>query len=193
MVDMDIESAILQRRAVYPTLYSGEIVPEDVLEKMLELANWAPTHKNTEPWRFKVYSGESKIRLLDQCKRCYIQETSAEIFNQRKLEKIESRKASVSHVIAICMKRNKHLLPEFEEISSVAMAVQNMWLFLGSTQRYGGYWSTPPYTFGDEFASFLHLKEDEKCLGLFYVGTLKKDILLPKGVRGDWRNKVGFI
>ncbi|MGB0850345.1 MAG: nitroreductase family protein, partial [Bacteroidia bacterium] len=44
---MNVEEAIKSRRAVYPKQFSGEKVPEEVIEKMLELANWAPTHKNT--------------------------------------------------------------------------------------------------------------------------------------------------
>ena len=72
------------------------------------------------------------------------------------------------------------------------MAVQNMWLCLSSTKKYGGYWSTPGYALGDEFAAFLHLEEDEKCLGLFYVGTIAEDVILPEGVRGDWKEKVRF-
>ncbi|NNJ56036.1 MAG: nitroreductase [Bacteroidia bacterium] len=189
---MDIKSVIVNRRAVYPTLFSGEEVESNVIDKMLELANWAPTHKNSEPWRFKVYSKKAKNRLLDQCKHCYIQETNGETFNHHKVKKIEERKTSVSHIIAICMERNEHLLPEFEEIASVAMAVQNMWLYLASTQKYGGYWSTPNYALGEEFSGFLNLAKDERCLGLFYIGTIKKDILLPKGVRGDWQEKVDY-
>ena len=189
---MDIESAIKNRRAIYPTMYSGELVGEEIIHKMLECANWAPTHKNTEPWRFKVFSGKAKNRLLDQCKQCYVQETTGDTFNHNKIKKIEERKITVSQIVVICMKRNEHLLPEFEEVASVAMAVQNMWLYLASTQKYGGYWRTPNYSLDEEFASFLHLGEDEKCLGLFYVGTIKKDILLPKGVRGEWQDKVDY-
>ena len=139
-----------------------------------------------------MYSGESKNRLIEHGKQCYVQETKGEMFSHHKLSKMEDRKTSVSHILAICMKRSEEILPEFEEIASVAMAVQNMWLYLSSTKKYGGYWSTPSYSLGTEFSAFLHLDNDEKCLGLFYVGTLKNDFLFPKGVRGDWKEKVEY-
>ena len=192
MVDRDIEFVIENRRSIYPVLFSGEEVKTNVIDRMLELANWAPTHRNTEPWRFKVFSGKAKNALLDQCKQCYIQGTASDRFNPQKVQQIEDRKGLVSHMIAICMKRNEFLLPEFEEIASVAMAVQNMWLYLASTPNYGGYWSTPSYALEDEFASFLQLEEDERCMGLFYVGTIREDILKPKGFRGDWKDKVEY-
>jgi nitroreductase len=188
---MKLEEAITYRRSGFPKLMSGEKVPTEIINKMLELANWAPTHRNSEPWRFKVYSGASMHELLNLCKECYVKGTPAEKFNSIKLEKIEERKSQISHIVAICMQRHE-VVPEWEEIAATAMAVQNMWLYLASTQKYGGYWSTPGYALGDDFKAFLHLKEDERCLGLFYVGTISYDVVLPDGRRGDWKDKVIF-
>ena len=186
---MKLEELITGRRAVYPKQMNGEIVPAEVVEKMLEMANWAPTHRHTEPWRFKVYEGTGRDKLLDLCKDCYVRETEAEKFNAQKINKMDERKEQVSHIVAVCMKRNE-ILPEWEEIASTAMAVQNMWLYLASTEKYGGYWSSPAYAMGDEFRKFLKLEDDERCLGLFYVGTIADDVVLPDGKRGDWREKV---
>ncbi|MGB0849600.1 MAG: nitroreductase family protein, partial [Bacteroidia bacterium] len=161
-------------------------------EKMLELANWAPTHKNTEPWRFRVFLDKPMNNLLDLCKECYIRETPAERFNTAKLESIDNRKTLVSHIVAICMDRDQSEvpIPEFEEIASTAMAVQNMWLFLSSTKKYGGYWSSPKYALGEEFREFLKLKESERCLGIFYIGTVSAELAQSSGRRGDWKDKV---
>ena len=188
---MKLEDVISLRRAVYPKQMNGEALPHEIVDKMLEMANWAPTHRHTEPWRFKVYGGKSKGRLIDQCKSCYVRETPAEKYSSVKIEKLEKRKEQVSHVIAICMQRS-HIILEFEEVAATAMAVQNMWLYLTSTKKYGGYWSTPGYALGDDFRAFLKLEDDERCLGLFYVGTIAEDVILPEGVRGEWGEKVRF-
>ena len=188
---MKLEDVISLRRAVYPKQMNGEALPHEIVDKMLEMANWAPTHRHTEPWRFKVYGGKSKDRLIDQCKSCYVRETPAEKYSSVKIEKLEKRKEQVSHVIAICMQRSRIIL-EFEEVAATAMAVQNMWLYLTSTKKYGGYWSTPGYALGDDFRAFLKLEDDERCLGLFYVGTIAEDVILPEGVRGEWGEKVRF-
>lgn len=188
---MPLEEVIRRRRAIFPKQMSGESVPQEVIDKMLELANWAPTHRNTEPWRFKVYSCESMNSLLDLCKDCYVKTTPAEKFKSIKLEKIEERKSQVSHIVVICMKRNE-IIPEWEEIAATSMAVQNMWLALSEFGNYGGYWSSPAYAMGDDFRAFLNLEDDERCLGLFYVGTVADDAVRAKGRRGDWREKVEF-
>ena len=191
---MSLEQIIKGRRSIFPKQMSGESVPQSVIDKMLELANWAPTHRNTEPWRFKVYSGESMNALLDLCKDCYVKTTPSEKFKSIKLEKIDERKEQVSHIVAICMNRNENnsLVPEWEEIAATAMAVQNMWLALSETNKYGGYWSSPAYAMGDDFRKFLKLERDERCLGLFYVGAIAEDAVRGEGRRGKWKEKVRF-
>ena len=60
-----IEEIIKNRRAVFPAQYNSEEISKETIEKILETANWAPTHKKTEPWRFKVMQGE-KLEHLGQ-------------------------------------------------------------------------------------------------------------------------------
>ena len=46
---------IKSRRSFFPEKFvAGEDVPKAVINNILEAANWAPTHGNTEPWRFVV-------------------------------------------------------------------------------------------------------------------------------------------
>lgn len=192
ILPMTILEAIEERRAIFPKQFSGNEVPHKVLEEMLQAANWAPTHKRTEPWRFVVFSKTAKDQLLDYFKERYVKTTPSDKFNSEKIEKIEQRKTQVSNIIAIVSAYNPDLLPEFEETSATAMAVQNMWLYLASTKNYGGYWSSPAYCLDDEFHKYLDLSENEKCLGVFYVGTVANETTLPKGQRGDWKEKVTF-
>ena len=53
MEKIDILMDIIRtRRSVFPPLYaSDKEVPRSIIEKILEAANWAPSHKKTEPWR----------------------------------------------------------------------------------------------------------------------------------------------
>ena len=38
-------------------------VPHDILRELCELAQWAPNHKRTWPWRFAIADGEARTRL----------------------------------------------------------------------------------------------------------------------------------
>lgn len=188
---MDINEAIEQRRTIYPVHYTGEKVDHKVIERMMELANWAPTHRYTEPWRFHVFSEAAKDDLLDLCADCYVKQTPAETFKPAKVAQFQERKQQVSHLIAIIVDHSGEV-PEDEELASVAMAVQNMWLYLASTP-YAGYWSTPGYIHSPEFATYLKLEPNQRCIGLFYLGTPDASAMGAVGKRGDWKDKVKFM
>ena len=58
---------IKKRRSIFPKDYNGKgRKPTDSdIELMLEAANWAPTHKRTEPWRFVVLRGPARNKVWD--------------------------------------------------------------------------------------------------------------------------------
>jgi nitroreductase len=58
---------------------------------------------------------------------------------------------------------------EIEEIEAVACAIQNMHLTC-TAYGLGGFWSTPKAIYTQAMNSFLELDEQDKCLGLFYIG-----------------------
>jgi hypothetical protein len=41
---------IKSRRTITPKNFNGKNLSSDELDLILEAANWAPTHKKTEPW-----------------------------------------------------------------------------------------------------------------------------------------------
>ena len=66
-----ISEIIKSRRAVFPAQYNNGPIGREEIMKILEAANWAPTHRRTEPWRFKVIQGESQARLAEFLSRTY--------------------------------------------------------------------------------------------------------------------------
>ena len=58
----DALTAIKTRRAVKE--YLPAEIPREWIEELLDAAHWAPNHKLTHPWRFHVFSGEGRERLV---------------------------------------------------------------------------------------------------------------------------------
>lgn len=169
---MDIFELIEKRRSVFPKQYNDEPILKDELDKILATANWAPNHKKTEPWRFKVIRGDSKLKLAN-----FLADKNAELEGKPssfKRKKIVSKFEESHSVIAICMQRSpKGKPPEWEEVSAVAMAVQNMWLAC-TELNIGAYWSSPSYK--DLVSDFFNLNEGESCLGFFYMGKYNGEL-----------------
>lgn len=59
---------IQSRRSIFPKHMTGDAVSQKSIMKMLEAANWAPTHGRTEPWRFVVLGqhGMADMQLLTE-------------------------------------------------------------------------------------------------------------------------------
>ncbi len=184
-----VHQLIRNRRSIFPNTYTDKVIPKEVIQEILENANWAPTHRMTEPWRFKVLKGDAKKRL-----GVFLQEqyslTAGEKFSEMKHKKILKKTEQSDTIIAICMQRDpKESVPEWEEISSVAMAVQNMWLSC-SAYGIGCYWSSPGTIVGDK--GFFNLNEGETCLGLLYMGYPVEGFE-PQGKRKEIADKVEWM
>ena len=163
-----IQDTIFKRRAVYPAMYNDTPIAKEVIEQLLLAAHQAPTHKKTQPWRFKVmHSKESRERLGDFLGLKY-RHTISNYFESKE-DKIRAKPMQAGCVIGICVQRDpEERVPYWEETAATAMAVQNMWL-LCTELGLGCYWSTPKLM--SYMNDFFELAPSEHCLGFFYVGN----------------------
>jgi nitroreductase len=184
-----VDRFIRERKSVYPRFFTDEAVEEQLIWEILESANWAPTHKMTEPWRFIVMQGSKLEELGDFLANQYKTQTDEKKFKERKYKDKKKKVAQSAAVIAIVMKRDSNeSVPEWEELAAVAAAVQNMWISAHANDL-GGYWSSPSSIVGRP--EVLPLEEDEHCYGLFYLGKHQMPEL-PRE-RGDIREKVRWL
>jgi len=178
---------IKNRRSVFPQQYNSAPIAESDIWRILEAANWAPTHKRTEPWRFKVLTGERKDKLGTFLSKKYL-ETEVRP-KQMKAKKLLENPRLAAAVICICMQKDPAgSLPVWEEVAATAMAVQNMWLCC-TELKIGCYWSSPGLI--AYIGEFLQLQEGEECLGFFYMGHYDDE--LPEVTRRSLAEKVQWI
>ena len=91
------------------------------------------------------------------------------IFLEKKYNDI-AFKINKANVIVSIVVNFSGMLPEWEEIAAVSMAVQNMYLTC-TANNLGCYWSSPKIV--EQLQESLTIKENQKCLGLFYMGKLE--------------------
>ncbi|UII33706.1 nitroreductase [Fulvivirga ulvae] len=186
-----VNEIIATRRSIYTNMFSGEQVDDKIIEKMLDNANWAPTHRLTEPWRFIVFKEDGLNKLGDFQGDLYKQRYK-DSFNEETYLKLKNKPLECSHVIAIGMHRDEQQsVPEVEEVCATACAVQNMWL-TASAHRVGCYWSTGGVTFYEEAKPFFGLGENDLLLGFLYIGMPKSE-KWPAGKRNPVEDKVKWV
>lgn len=166
----EVSDLMKNRRTIYPEQFSDRKVHKEQIELLLNNAQWAPNHGNTQPWRFKVFTEKGLQKLSDFLGETYLKLTPKELQDDMKLAKMITRPLKSSVVIAICMERQKEeKILEIEEIEAVACAIQNLHLSC-TAYGLGGFWATPKLIYTSEMNSFLNLGIKDKCLGLFYIG-----------------------
>ena len=185
----DLNNLIRDRRSVFPKDYTGEKIADSIIWQLLENANWAPTHKLTEPWRFKVFCDEGLNRFAEfQAGDYYNKYHGTEKFLEKKHHKLLNNPLKCSHIISIGMHRDEEArVPEIEEVASVACAVQNV-LLGAHAYGLGAYWSTGGVTYNEGAKPFFDLGEQDKLLGFIYLGVIDK--VPPTGHRRSIEQKV---
>jgi nitroreductase len=187
----EINSLIRNRRSVFPKQYAeGQKVDDAIVEQILENATWAPSHGNTEPWRFVVFTGEG-LQKFAAFQAEFYKKDSGDNFKEATYKNLSTNPLLASHVIALCLKRDPNKkFPEQEEIAAVSCAVQNMYL---TTTAYGlgGYWTTGGVTYKPSAKEFFGLGEDDKLLGFFYVAHVA--VPSPDSKRKPLEEKVEWV
>ena len=66
MINKRITEIIKSRKSIYPHQFNGKIISKEVIIQLIENANYAPSHKMTQPWRFKIFLESAKNKLLQE-------------------------------------------------------------------------------------------------------------------------------
>jgi len=173
-----LSEVIKNRRTIKPFMMNGDKIPDEQITELLELADWAPTHGLTEPWRFVVYTDPTQF-----CKHhaeLYKANTVADEFSDGVYNNLATQGDKASHVIIAIMKRgNLPKIPVFEEMAATACAVQN--LLLGATAlNIASYWGTGGVALKPAMRTFLKLNDKDEVMGVLYLGYADEH---PPGIR----------
>lgn len=165
-----LTKVIKERRSIKPGSMNGEKISDPAIQHLLELADWAPTHGRTEPWRFIIYTGTQLQTFCQQHADLYKAHSDPDKFTTAKYEAMIQQGEKVSHLIIIYMKRQlSQKIPLVEEIAATAAAAEH--ILLGA-QALGiaALWSTGGMTHHDSLKQMLGLADEDMVMGLLYLG-----------------------
>ena len=138
----EVNDVIRDRRTIYPEFFSDRKIHREQIELLLENARWAPSHKLTQPWYYKVFMGDGLVKFAEFHAEKYKEITPKDKFKEVKYNKIKNRPLKSSAVVVACMKRDKEeRVPEIEELASCYSGIQNI-LLSATAYGFGVYWGT---------------------------------------------------
>jgi nitroreductase len=167
---LTISKIIHSRRSTKPVKMNGKKIPDQLMKQILELANWAPTHGRTEPWRFIVYSKEKLTQFCLDHAELYKKFTPPENFQQATYDKQLHNGDLASHgVIAIMKSGDNPKIPALEEIAATAASIENI-LLGAAASGLAAFWSTGGMIHKQPMKDFLKLRDQDVIMGLIYFG-----------------------
>lgn len=185
-------SALIRaRRSIKPTdCDTGRPVAPELWRELLENATWAPTHGMTEPWRFHAFEGAARARLGDALQQAYRETTPEAEFRADKFDKLAANPRLAPLVVAVVLERRGGAkIPEIEEVEAVACAVQNLMLS-ATAAGLASFWSSPPVLDALPFKAWLGLGNEDRCVGLIYLGWPRDGLTPARSSRQPLANKL---
>ena len=165
-----LQKTIQARRSSKPADMNGQKIDNGIIHQLLELADWAPTHGRTEPWRFIVFEDLAKQQFCIDHSELYKANTNPEKFTQAKYEKLKEQGEPLSHIMIVYMKRTiNNSIPVLEEIAAVSASIQNILLGAASL-NISALWSTGGMTHHPAMKKMLDISEDDIVMGLLLLG-----------------------
>jgi nitroreductase len=182
-------SAIRTRRSFGLKDVSPEPIDLALIEKMLESANWAPSHGKTEPWRFVVYSGDGRKVVSEAFGAAYRDLNQGERYKAAG-EQAQSDRAWQAPVwIALGMLPDPKM-PEWEELIAFGSAVQNAQL-MASALGLACKWTSGEVAIHPLVAEAVGYAPDIRLFGFLYVGRPAID--WPTGQRRPLAEKIRWV
>ena len=181
------------RRSLGLARLKEEPVDSAILRAALEAANWAPSHGDTEPWRFTVFTGEGRQALGETFAEAYRMDAERDgDFKEPTFQAMRARGTDAPVWISIGMTPGlrpdgSRAMSDDEEIMAVACAVQNLHLAV-TAHGLVGMWHSKGSSIHPHVAAMLGLEPPSRLLGFFWCGYPK--VAWPEGERGPWEEKV---
>ena len=165
-----LQQLIRNRRSTKPASMNKKPIEQSDIRELLALADWAPNHANTEPWRFIVYEKEALQQFCTDHANLYQANTPEDKFTTAKYQNLVNMINTVSHAVVVYMKRTENAkIPVMEEFAAVAAATQNI-LLGAQSLGISVLWSTGGMTHHHAMKTYLGLAADDIVMGLLYMG-----------------------
>jgi len=166
---LDTLTAIRTRRAVKQ--YLQDSIPQEWIEELLDAAHWAPNHHLTHPWRFHVFTGEGRERLVGarQAAVRWGMEKRGQEVTEEALEFARQKCYSAPAIIIVSMVNDDDPIRDRENYAACWAAIQNL-LLAATARELGSYPSTGDWIDHNFVGPVIGLTENERPVACIFLG-----------------------
>lgn len=145
-------------------------VDREIVKEVLESATWAPSHHQTEPWRFLVIAGEERKNLGEVMAAALDASSPDARVPPERLDRERAKPLTAPVIIALvcCPKQGEKIVPQ-EEVVAAGAALQTM-LLAAHSLGLGTRLVTGLHAYSARVRDFLEMKDSELLICLVYLG-----------------------
>lgn len=150
-------------------------VPHELVAELCELAQWAPNHKRTWPWRFALVEGDGRARLGETIA------LAMELHGDppEKVAKARGKYLRTPATLVVGTAPGDSSLRTAENRDAVAAGIQT--LLLAATARgLATYWGSCPKGANDVVAELCAFEPDTHVTAIIYLGWATEQVAPPE-------------
>ena len=172
---MDTIESIHTRQSVGNV--KSDLVPRELLEKLLSAAVQAPNHYKVRPWRFVVLTGAAREKLGDVMAQAFLDKFPdlSPDAKSKALKKERSKPLRSPVLIAVGVdKPTESKVVEIENVCATAAACQNL-LLAAHALGLAAKWRTGDPARDSKVKQFLGFEPDQHLIAFLYIGYPESD------------------
>ena len=174
-IDMGGFAELARSRRTSMVVDKERAVPRATIERLCELAQWAPNHKRTWPWRFAVADGDGRARLGN---------TIADAMDlhgdpPEKVAKARIKYLRTPSVLVVGSAAGDSDTRTAENRDAVAAGVQNI-LLAATSIGLASFWGSCPRGANDAVAALCGFQPGTYIAALIYVGWAPDTAVAPE-------------
>jgi nitroreductase len=174
-MELDDLDRLIRSRRTSMLVQTDRPVSHDLVRRLCELAQWAPNHKRTWPWRFVLVEGDSRARLGD---------VIAEAMDlhgdpPEKVAKARTKYLRTPATLIVGAAEGDSPTRSAENRDAVAAGVQNL-LLAATAAGLASYWGSCPKGAESAVTSLCGWDPGTHVSGLIYLGWASSTVAAPE-------------
>lgn len=168
-------AALVRARRTSMQIDRERPVPRELVEHLCELAQWAPNHKRTWPWRFALAEGDGRARLGEVIATAM----EAHADPPEKVAKARTKYLRTPATLIVGSAAGDSELRSAENRDAVAAGVQTL-LLAATAQGLASYWGSCPKGANDVVAQLARFEPGTFVAAIVYLGWAAEPVATPE-------------
>jgi nitroreductase len=174
---LDAFDALVRSRRTSLVVDQEREVPVELIERLCELAVWAPNHKRTWPWRIALVTGAARGALGEAFSADQIADGKPADHPKVLKTRTKFRRSPAVLVVGSAADYSPDL--HIENRDAVSSGIQN--ILLGATAAgLASFWSSPSALSCPNAVKFCGFEEDTQIVGAIYLGWPTGEVPIPE-------------